>query len=202
MDINKIKQAALQVYEDCEIKSFPLSCASILAHYQLKLYSYQQLQEKSKDLYALCQKYSSDAFTYGTAVCFNDKMPAERIRFSLMHELGHLLLHTENETAASLFASHLLAPRIILAKAGYQNEKETSLLFGISKEAAQYALHDVQTNHLQWASIDDELLAHFYNSEEKIYVYKISECPVCGGNIYNSLKNTCLQCKKLSIKSR
>lgn len=202
MELSEIKQAVLTLYQECSIHSFPLSCSSILAHYKLKLYTYSQLKTKSHDLYELSRQFSQDAFTYGPIICFNDTMPPQRIRFSLMHELGHILLHSENERDANLFSSHLLAPRILLSKAACRNPQEVRILFDLSNEAARYAMEDCTAAQNHWTDIDRKILEHFYNVEEKIYIYHITECPICGGNIYNSFKNTCLQCKKLSIKSR
>lgn len=214
MEISSIKKAILQIYKDCNIKSFPISCSTILNHYGLRVYSYHELKQKNQELYKICKDFSKDAFLYGSLICYNDEMPLVRRRFSLLHELGHYYLHTEDETTANQFASHLLAPRCILQKSGFTQLEDISVLFGISKEAATYALLDVNkhyhtgelalqsNNGLEEESIDHEMLEHFYNRDLQIYIYHISECPICGSNIYNSIKNTCLQCKKLSIKSR
>ncbi|SET33304.1 ImmA/IrrE family metallo-endopeptidase [[Clostridium] polysaccharolyticum] len=201
MNHTTIKQNILQLYQNCHIATFPVSCISILNQYNITCFSYKELTAKQPALSELCQKYSNDAFSYGNLVCYNDTMPIERIRFSLMHELGHLLLHSENETDANLFASHLLAPRCILKKSRLTQPKDISTLFGISREAAVYALKDLSKMDCS-NTIDEQLLEHFYSPKLGIYVYHISECPVCGSTIYNSIHNTCLQCKKLSIKSR
>lgn len=200
--MDKIKRAVLDVYRDCGIEAFPLSCSSVLAHYHLNVYSYGQLKKKSTELYEICKKFSKDAFTYGNIIAYNQEMPRERIRFSLMHELGHLLLHTDKESEANCFASHVLAPRIILKCSGIIVPREVRKLFGISKEAASYALSDVLNGYESPTEDDWAIWSHFYRPEQQIHVYHISECPVCGSTIYNSLKNTCLQCKKLTRKSK
>lgn len=202
MELTQIKQASLQVYTDCNVTAFPLSCVSILNHYGLKLYSYTELGFKNPELYQICRKYSKDAFLYGSVICYNDEMSMERTRFTLMHELGHFILHTDNETAANQFASHLLAPRCIVEKSKLTNADDVSALFGISRKAAFFALDDVKSKGFERIPIDEKILEHFYSHDLQIYVYHVSECPICGSNIYNSIKDTCLQCKKLSIKSR
>lgn len=199
MDIRQIKQAVLDVYKECDIKTLPLLCTDVLNHYQLKLYSYGQLKQKSTELYKMCITLSKDAFTYSNFIAYNENMPRERIRFSLMHELGHLLLQSDIEEDANQFASNLLAPRIIIKQSGLTGTKDVAALFDISKEAATYTLKDA--DHPPDRE-DLAILEHFYHPELQIYVYHTTECPICGSTIYNSIKNTCLQCKKLSIKSR
>lgn len=197
----QMKQAILQIYKDCNIKSFPISCSSILTHYQFKVYSYSFLHNKNKELHTMCRKYSDDAFTYGTILCYNDAMPRERIRFSLMHELGHQVLDTENEVAANQFASNILAPRSILIKSGLKDIQDIARLFFISKEAASYAKKDALSAYGN-CDADNAILEHFYDPVKQITIYHISECPICGSTIFNSIKNTCIQCKKLTIKSK
>lgn len=202
MELTQIKQAVLQVYKDCNVTDFPIPCVSILQHYGLKLYSYTELGFKNPNLHKMCRKYSKDAFLYGSVVCYNDEMPFERTRFTLMHELGHFILHSDDEAAANQFASHLLAPRCIIEKSKLTSPDDISVLFGISRKAAFFALDDIKRNDFERIPMDEKILKHFYSQELQIYIYHVSECPICGSNIYNSIKDTCLQCKKLSIKSR
>ncbi|MBR3772561.1 MAG: ImmA/IrrE family metallo-endopeptidase [Clostridium sp.] len=203
MDIQHIKKNVLQVFKDCKVNAFPISCTSILKQYQTKLYRYSFIETASPELYHICQKYSQDAFTFQGIICYNDSMPDERIRFSLMHELGHAVLSTENETYANQFASHILIPRSILIHSKLTDTVSVSKLFCVSKEAASYALLDIARHPLSFQTdLDRQILNHFYDPVQKFHIYHSSECPVCGSTIYNSIHNTCIQCKKLSIKSR
>lgn len=203
MDLQEIKQNVLLVYNNCQVKSFPISCTSILEHFHTKLYPYSYIKSANEELYQICQKYSKDAFTFQGIICYNDSMPKERIRFTLMHELGHAMLSTENETLANQFASQILIPRSILIYSSLADIVSVSRLFCVSKEAASYALLDVQEHTAaHQTDIDTKILKHFYDPVQKFYIFHTSECPVCGSTIYNSIHNTCLQCKKLSIKSR
>ena len=54
-------------------------------------------------------EYSEDAFCYTLVesvfavrvIVYNDKMPEHRIRFSIMHEIGHIVLdHSEDSELA------------------------------------------------------------------------------------------------------
>lgn len=66
MNLRTIKHTVLQTYIDLKIRSFPFSCSSILEQYQLKVNSYSYLRSKNRELYEICQKFTHDAFTFGT----------------------------------------------------------------------------------------------------------------------------------------
>ena len=88
---------------------------------------------------------------------YNDRIrPQGRIRFTLAHELGHILLghltaaepvtrrnlgDMENgdtwETAANIFASRLLAPAIVLHRLEITRAEDISNLCGLSMQAAR-----------------------------------------------------------------
>lgn len=94
MDINRIVTATIKVFHECNVHSFPINCEELLIHYGYRLFTYRELQQKNSELYALCLDYSEDAFRSGTSkiVAYNTDRPEGRIRFSLMHELGHHVL--------------------------------------------------------------------------------------------------------------
>lgn len=119
MDIQRIYQRVLDVYRTCRIRSFPIDCASILKAYGFTLYTYQDLRGTNPELYAAARKYSDDAFKFRMSIFYNADGVDGRIRFSLMHELGHHMLghnehSAEEEEEADCFASHVLAPRILI----------------------------------------------------------------------------------------
>ena len=109
----------------------------------------------SQELYNLCKMCSNDAFLFKDKklIAYNDEMPYYRIRFSLMHELGHILLKhrvssKKNEDEADYFASCILAPRIMIHHLKQTNKysqvtaDDIHEYFGISISAANRALMD------------------------------------------------------------
>ncbi len=85
---------------------------------------------------------------------YDDSMPLSRVRFTIAHELGHILLGHEivagfshfrkiqegkpiEETQADEFAARVLAPACVLWALGASTADDIAALCGISKQAAQ-----------------------------------------------------------------
>lgn len=148
MDIQRIEQKVLEVYQTCQIRSFPIDCASIMKAYGFTLYTYQELRQTNPELYAAARKYSDDAFKFRMSIFYNADSVDGRVRFSLMHELGHHLFghegrSAEEEEEADCFASHILAPRILIHH--LLKEKDADSIheyFSLSYAASNSALLD------------------------------------------------------------
>ncbi len=143
----KILRGILKVYKDCSIQTFPIDCSNILEHYNFKLYSYTDLKGKNQELYEMCKLCTNDAFSWNRIVAYNEKILSSRIRFSLMHELGHHILgipstSQEFENIVDYFTSYLLAPRILIHKYGYESAEQIRSTFNLSARASNNALAD------------------------------------------------------------
>lgn len=161
MSYEIINNKILEVYKECNVHAFPIDCSLILRHYKLNLITYQEAHKKNPELYYAIIKYSKDAFKFRKSVYYNSKNNIGRIRFSLMHELGHFILgHTteseENEDEANYFASNILAPRIIVYRNGFKTSDEIHDYFNISFSAANCVVRDMK----HWCStpIDNQIL--------------------------------------------
>lgn len=84
-----IQWATLQVFQECDIHSFPINCFKIAEHYGFKLKKYSTLSESKR---FACMELSEDACVINDTLFYNDKMCEHRIRFSIAHELGHHIL--------------------------------------------------------------------------------------------------------------
>jgi hypothetical protein len=198
MDYDKIRYAVYLIYEQCEITGLPFDCFDLLLKKGYQCMKYSQLSENK---YQACMALSPDACTIGDTIYYNDKKSGRRIRFSLMHELGHIELDTENETEANLFSSNILCPSIALYFSRLVNIREISNLFNISLECAKYArefyekwLYSVK--HYGMTDVDQKLYRHFYDEEERKFIFKKAPCIYCDNIIYNSNKPICYQCDK------
>lgn len=100
-----------------------------------------------------CTIFSDDRSFY--LVLYNEwnSSPARR-RFTLAHELGHILLShgddsDQSETLANRFASQLLVPRVCLSYLRQANSNlaisQISQFFGVSQKAAKLALQDTES---------------------------------------------------------
>ena len=199
MDCNQIRKVAANALITCNIHSFPIDCFAILKQYGFRVYSYLELQKKKPELYNLCISYSQDAFCINSLnlIAYNSQKSANRIRFSLMHELGHHLLRhrndlPSNEDEANYFASNILAPRIAMYYAHLKSVNEVGQFFNLSSSAAYYAAQDfsewcqdVRRNGMH--SYDKDLYQHFYNPDYKGFVYSIRTCAFCGARVITAL---------------
>lgn len=207
MDNNRIVKATIEVFHECNVHSFPIDCKELLIHYGYRLFTYRELQQKNPELYALCLDYSEDAFRSGVSkiVAYNTDRPEGRIRFSLMHELGHHVLgHThhsdQNEKAANAFASYILAPRMAIHYAQCKNANDVAKLFGMSFEAADNAYIDYRKWHRKVVThkmtiLDKAMYAQFYNPDQKCFVWSKKKCDFCGRILYNSYDSHCHMCE-------
>ena len=172
MNYHDILVKILDVYRDCEVQSFPIDCYSILRHYGYRIFTYQNIRDINERLYQYCRNYSEDAFRYGAKriIAYDENKSPFRIRFSIMHELGHIMLgHSRecayNEQQANFFASNILAPRMAIHFAQCRNEDDVSSVFQISREAGSYAFQ----NYRLWkesaarevSDVDEAMYRHF-----------------------------------------
>ena len=206
MDHEYIKFTTLKVFKDSAVHSFPINCFDILEDYQIRVYPYSSLDDALREY---CISYSDDALNYKGKLCYNDMMFEGRIRFTLMHELGHIALKhgespsEEQEKEADFFSSHFLAPRIAIHYAECKNQNDVAKTFQISQEAAQYAFDDYRrwyrrTVYYKMSTFDKAMYTHFYNEDAKCFIYNIKQCAYCDTLIYNSKAHICMKCKASS----
>lgn len=198
MDYDKIKYAVLGVYERCSINKLPFDCIYVISELGYSCFKYSDMNIES---YAACLKLSDDAHTIDGKIYYNDKKPRRRIKFSLMHELGHLVLDTEDETEANVFASNILAPSMAVYYSRLRNIREIANLFDISLECAKYAYESCQkwvysAKHYGMTDIDKKMYYHFYDEEARRFVFKKAPCAYCDTFVYNSNKPLCNSCEK------
>jgi len=145
LDYKLISDKALEVFIECEIHEFPIDCFAILKHYGFKVHAYSYVQKQNPMLFEMCKRYSNDSFKYQDIICYNQNHNESRVRFSLMHELGHYILEheentPENEAEADCFASSVLAPRVAIWRMWHPTAEEIHQRFGLSYAASNRAL--------------------------------------------------------------
>lgn len=198
MDYDRIKYAVYEVYERSSINRLPFDCMEVINLLGYSCIRYSELNNEQK---AACLQLSEDACILGKDIYYNDKKSKRRTRFSLMHELGHLVLGTPDEAEANNFASNILAPSMAVYYSGLKNIREISNLFDISLECAKYAYETCEkwlysVKHYGMNDIDRKLYNHFYDEEANRFVFKKAPCPYCDTIIYNSNKPLCHKCDK------
>lgn len=178
MNPEKLHQKVWEVCTECGIKDFPFDCIVVLKHYGFKVFTYEQAKYRCPELYTLCRDLSDDAFSDKIlkAVFYNDKLCIQRIRFSLMHELGHFLLgheneSRENESEADAFAANLLAPEALIKYQNFHSAPSISSYFGISIAAANHIIMRTKYRSL-WSTdkYEAKLLAYLYPNSSRIHL--------------------------------
>jgi len=206
MNYSNIYKAIIKIFQDCKVFSFPLDCRELLEHYGYQCLPYSRLSTAKREL---CMNYSEDAFLFRNVLYYNDAILPNRQRFSFMHELGHIALeHVEypvacREQEANAFASHILAPRIVIHHTGCQNEYDISCMFQLTAEASHYAYKDYK-RWLRWRtyyeSLEEAIFRHFYDSNLDCFVWNRKTC-VHTGELCINRKEGCTVCEHAPIHS-
>lgn len=198
MDYDKIRYVVFSIYEKYGISRLPFDCVLAIGLLGYECKKYSSLPEGKLEA---CMSLSNDACTIADIIYYNDRKSHRRTRFSLMHELGHLVLGTNSETEANLFASNMLCPSIALHYSRLKNVREIANLFNISLECAKYATESYEkwiysVRQYGMTDIDKKMYRHFYDDDAKQFVFKEAPCIYCGSVVYNTNKPICKDCEK------
>ena len=149
----EIKELVSMVIEKYEINKIPVNVFDLANKMGIRLVKYSQLTEyevnkleslgisrNSDGFFALVNKNGNDIpFIY-----YNDRKNEKRIRFTILHEIGHFVLgHLEQsdlaETEANFLAKYLIAPPVLVNKINPTDYMDIANVFNISKDCAWYA---------------------------------------------------------------
>lgn len=139
MDLEKLYSYIICIYKKYNILTFPINCLELTEKCGYKIIKYSDLTETKR---SACISLSKDACIVEKILHYEDRNIVERIRFSIAHELGHVFLNSEIEEDADNFASHFLAPRIIIHKYRCEAADQIHDIFGLSYDASNRALMD------------------------------------------------------------
>lgn len=144
LNYQKSRDAAWKILIDCEVKELPVKVVKLCHSLGIQVKYY----ESSDGNDGYCKMYPNKPYIFVNKLCSK-----ERQRFTVAHELGHIILGhvgkyklvnrepSENdspiEKEANVFASRLLAPACILHEIGIQDPQEISELCGISLQSAE-----------------------------------------------------------------
>ena len=152
MDYKNARDAAWQILIKYKISSLPISIEKICKGEGIRLITYKKGAKVIQKLGMGDTIQENDAFSVGGIVFYDDTKPITRQRFSIAHELGHILLHAVDgatvfnrepapdddplEHEANVFASRVLAPLCVLNGIGVSSAEEIAELCRISIAAA------------------------------------------------------------------
>ena len=154
------RDAAWQLLIDCHISSLPVSVSGICRKLGYPLYSYRKAEKAIAEAGLSDQCQTSDGFTFVAGgkpyIFYSDVCSPARQRFTVAHELGHVVLSHVGEgtytvrnrepspsdepieTQANQFAARILAPACVLHALGVTAAEEISRVCGISMQAAEF----------------------------------------------------------------
>lgn len=154
------------------ISNFPFSVTKMIAEMtDIECRSFKRAAEYGGNIKALGSKSAVIADYNGKCIIFyNESEIKERVRFSLLHELGHyilehdldtkdLKLYDKQEIEANCFAAQLLMPEQILLELQHRGKRiDSSFLmssFRVSKEAAIKRLDTMHKLNMDFRSKDE-----------------------------------------------
>lgn len=153
MNYKNSRDAAWQMLIKNKITALPVSVAKICKSEKIRLLTYEEGRELIKAFELEEHTAGNDAFCLGRTIFYDDTKPRTRQRFSVAHEIGHIILHSTvkatvfnreispndnpQEAEANVFASRLLAPLCILHYMNISSAEEVANLCDISMIAAE-----------------------------------------------------------------
>lgn len=156
----QVRNASWQILIDCEVKELPVSLNEICRQLGVRVFSYADAAKiiQNKQLAGIVAKTDGLSFYNGDTpvILFDQTLSLNRNRFTIAHELGHIILgHVKRgqatirnrepspddnpyEAAANQFAVRLLAPACVLWGLDLHTPDEISTACGISLASAKF----------------------------------------------------------------
>lgn len=149
----EIIEKVISTFMKHEIESIPIDCFEIAEKMNIKLVRYSELDEaglaaakaQSEDGFCLLLEDGEKPLIYEQwYILYDDTMPVKRIRFTIMHEIGHIVLeHLETsdlaEAEANFFAKYSLAPPPLVNQVSPEDYLELGREFNLSNQCAYFA---------------------------------------------------------------
>ena len=169
---DQIESQVIRLFSNINVNHFPIDCFALCKQLCVKVVPYSKLNEKTiaafgnenKDGISVEMEIAQGVFEW--TIYYNDEMPKRRIRFTIMHELGHIWLdHTEHselaEAEANHFAKYSLAPPPLIHQLQIEDYIELAERFELSEECAYYAMQFYN----KWLRFGSE---HYSEHEKKL----------------------------------
>ena len=148
----KSRDLSWQILIDHNITALPVRVSKICSERGIKIYGYNNSSDIPHPLKLNTNSESVDGFTFGKMIFYNEQCSIPRQRFTVAHELGHILLHNGQgiynrepsekdipiEAEANVFASRILAPACVLWGIGVTSAKQISEICNISMQSAEF----------------------------------------------------------------
>ena len=156
-----VKESVIDMFEECEIHSWPIDPFEIASklHYVLRPYSTltpTQLAEAFEESDDAWSRVEMNPITgmYQYVIYYNDWQSQNRIRWSLFHEIGHCYMghhdHPDDslekieEAEANLYAKYSIAPPPLVHVLKLKSAADIVRVFETTDDAGTYAYNYYQ----------------------------------------------------------
>lgn len=143
-----IKNTVLEALHNSGVNTLPVDLEAIWSSYNIIVVSYTKAKKYVRVNESIdgCMVYMGSK----RLIIFNEKAYPARIRWTIAHEIGHVLLnhHIDDksypvkEAEANYFAEQLLMPLAVLDKLGVKTAKAIAKTCDVSMQAAKYRKYD------------------------------------------------------------
>lgn len=159
-DYQNARDAAWRILLDCNVDRLPVRLNAVCRKLKIRVLTYGQNARMIERANLSQAVHCTDGMTFYIGetpiVLFNEKVLPARAKFTVAHELGHIVLghvkpgsvttmnrepHPKDapeEQAANRFAVRLLAPACVLWGMGVHTSEDIMDLCHISRQAAQF----------------------------------------------------------------
>lgn len=155
----KLRDSSWQIILDYNITSLPVDVVKLAKQLDIKLVKNSTLTPSRLKpyQYAISVRFNDKWF-----ILYDDKLPTNTVRFTLAHEIGHIVLghklvedkyarttfsttRPSDETEADMFAIRLLAPACVIWALDVKSPTELSQLCNISYISAKHRYNRLNT---------------------------------------------------------
>ncbi len=151
-EYDRIESTIVDLYEKLCIDHIPVDPFSIASKLGYKVKKYSDLPRHYKAYLielGLDGLSCYDPATKSYIICYDDSHSQTRIRFTMMHEIGHIVLGHKQESKlankiADFFAGYFLAPSPLISLYECKNSKEVADQFDISQDCADICFRRFQ----------------------------------------------------------
>lgn len=169
----EIKQLITELLSDYSISTLPIDVFLLAERMAIKIYKYSEfvVDERIKIISASqdgMSCYVANSMSY--LILYNDEMDFNRIRFTIAHEIGHIVLEheyscEETESEADYFARNLLVPMGVLIYKNISDYRVIEKMFTVSSSVAGNVIRTLTIRldygHEQLRDYEIELLKLF-----------------------------------------
>ena len=149
----KIKDIVLRLLNECDIHDLPVDLKTILKLNNIYLLNSKKAIEYGVINFAYNDFDGKNVYIDGCRfIIYNLNHPVTRQRWTMAHELGHILLdHREqsrvNEAEANYFARQLLMPMAVLVKMNKTSVEDVCKVCNVSGEASKNRQKDFKRHY-------------------------------------------------------